>query len=271
MIGLLGTLAVAAAPVTRAEEGAGASAPCHLEIFASGTAVSVVDGRTFLLDDGRAVRLAAIEVPSLPRPDESGARTAAGAAAKAALATLVAGNQVMLKRLQAASDRYGHLVAHVFVIRNGTEHWIEQDMIAAGHARLGARVGDPACAAALRAAERPAREGKFGLWAEPYYALRRADNAAELLGTRGSFMVVEGKVASVRESGGTIYINFGRVWSRNLTVTILKRNARAFAAAGIEPKKLESRRVRARGWIEERGGPRMEAARPEQIEIVGED
>jgi len=88
------------------------------------------------------------------------------------------------------------------------------------------------------------------------------------LARRGQFTVAEGKVLSVRESGGILYINFGRVWSRNLTVTILRRNMRAFAAAGMDPKKLEGVRVRVRGWVEERGGPRIEAVRPEQIEIA---
>ena len=82
-------------------------------------------------------------------------------------------------------------------------------------------------------------------------------------------MLAEGKVWSVRESGGTIYMNFGRQWSQALTVTILKRNERMFAAAGIEPKRLENLRVRVRGWVEERNGPRIEATRPEQIEIAG--
>jgi hypothetical protein len=79
---------------------------------------------------------------------------------------------------------------------------------------------------------------------------------------------VEGKVWSVRESGGTIYINFGRRWTQALTVTISKRDESAFTAAGVEPKKLEARRVRVRGWIEERNGPRIEATRPEQIELA---
>ena len=38
--------------------------------------------------------------------------------------------------------------------------------------------------------------------------------------------------------------------------------------AGLEPKKLAGRRVRIRGWVEERGGPWVDAARPEQIEVV---
>ena len=76
---------------------------------------------------------------------------------------------------------------------------------------------------------------------------------------------------SVRESGGTIYVNFGRRWSEDFTVTIAKRNERAFTAAGLEPKSLAGRRIRVRGWIEERGGPWIEATRPEQIEVAERD
>ena len=63
-------------------------------------------------------------------------------------------------------------------------------------------------------------------------------------------------------------MNFGRRWSEALTVTILKRHERTFAAAGMAPKQLENRIVRVRGWVEERNGPRIEVVRPEQIEIA---
>jgi hypothetical protein len=89
-----------------------------------------------------------------------------------------------------------------------------------------------------------------------------------LLAEQGRFSVVAGKVASVRESGSVIYVNFGRRWSEALTVTISKRNERMFAAAGVQLKELQSRRLRVRGYIEERNGPRIEATRPEQIEIA---
>jgi endonuclease YncB( thermonuclease family) len=235
-------------------------APCPLETIGTVTPAAVIDGRTFRLEDGRAVRLAAVEPPA---PD-----TAPGSAAKFALEKLLAGNGVLLKRHAAPTDRYGHLVAQVFVILGGSEHWVQQHMIAQGQARVGTRVGDPACAKALLGAENNARTAQLGLWADPVYALRRADDAPDLRAAQGRFSVAEGKVLSVREVGSTIYVNFGRVWSRNLTVTILKRNVRAFTAAGVEPKKLENRRIRVRGWIEERGGPRIEAIHPEQIEIA---
>ena len=95
-----------------------------------------------------------------------------------------------------------------------------------------------------------------------------AENGTEILAERGHFAVVEGKVLSVRESGGTVYLNFGRRWSQALTVTILKRDERIFTAAGLTPRTLENRLVRVRGWVEERNGPRIEASRPEQIEIA---
>ena len=146
------------------------------------------------------------------------------------------------------------------------------EMLARGFARVSAHetgTGYRACADELLARERAARQAKLGLWGEePYYVVMGAESLAELLAEHGQFSVVEGKVLSVRESGGTIYMNFGRRWSQALTVTISKRNERNFAAAGIDPKRLENRRVRVRGWVEERGGPRIEASRPEQIEIA---
>jgi hypothetical protein len=89
-----------------------------------------------------------------------------------------------------------------------------------------------------------ARHAKLGLWASSYYDSLDADNPADVLAEQGHFALVEGKVVSVRESGATIYVNFGRRWSKDFTVTILKRKARNFTAAGLEPKTLAGRRVR---------------------------
>ena len=48
---------------------------CDLETVASGTVASITDGRTFVLDDGREVRLPAVEIPALPAPPASPAPT----------------------------------------------------------------------------------------------------------------------------------------------------------------------------------------------------
>ena len=213
-------------------------------------------------------RLAGIEVPLPPAPGETGARAKAGLAARTALESILAGQDVEVHRTAAAADRYGRTPALVYVIANGSRPSVAHEMLARGFARVSAHVGDRPCAGELLAQEGAARQAKLGLWSEPYYVIVGADSWAELVAERGRFAVVEGKVVSVRESGGTIYVNFGRRWSQALTVAILKRNERTFVAAGMELKKLENRRVRVRGWVEERNGPRIEATGPEQIEIA---
>jgi endonuclease YncB( thermonuclease family) len=255
----------AAAQTEGAKSAVGAARPCRYGAAQTARVESIVDGRGLRLADGREVRLAGIEVPPLPRPGDSGAADATGRAAQAALAALVAGQPVVLRNLPAKPDRYGRFPALVFA--GSDQRLVQEALLAQGRALVGVS-GDPACRAALLAAEREARRGQLGLWADPYYDLKQADNPAGILLARGRFALVEGKVVSVRESGSTIYVNFGRRWSDDFTVTILKRNERLFSASGLAPKTLGGRRVRVRGWVEERGGPWIEAIRPEQIEIA---
>lgn len=269
---LVGSALVCAAALTAPPSAhAQTAAPtCRLDDIGTGSVRQVTDGRTFTLDDGREVRLAAIETPS-PGADGLPQHSAA-ARAKEALEGLISGKTVILRRLGSpAADRYGRLLAHVFLSTEGLERSVQRDMLALGLARVAAHVGDRVCAAELLAREREARDAGRGLWADPDQAMRHAENPASILGDRGRFALVEGSVLSVRESGGTIYMNFGRRWSEDFTVTIAKRNERMFSAAGVEPKKLERARVRVRGFIEERGGPWIEASRPEQIEILGRE
>jgi endonuclease YncB( thermonuclease family) len=234
---------------------AAAQERCKLSAIGTATVAAVRDGRTLLLADGRELRLAGIEVAD---------------GSRAALQRLVAGRELRLEKLGADHDRYGRLVAFAFTgeAAQSVQQSVQQAMLEAGFARVSARVGEKACADALLGAERAARQAGRGLWADPNFAPLPAENLTRLQAERGHFALVEGKVLSVRESGSTIYVNFGRRWTRDFTVTIRRRLQRAFTTAGVEPKKLEARRIRVRGWIEQRGGPVIEAEAPEQIEFA---
>jgi endonuclease YncB( thermonuclease family) len=290
VLAILGAIA-AAMPAARAAErknpGPASSPRCTLQPFAFGTVQAVVDGRTFALADGREVRLAGIEVPPPPGPSQVASAKASATAtaedsataqspseaaldAAAALAALVSGNEVVITHAREVTDRYGRVLADALVSRDGTSVSVTKSLLAQGLARVAARPGDAVCAADLRTAERTARAAKLGVWGDPRYFPKQAENVADISAERGRFTLVEGKVVSVRESGGTIYVNFGKRWSEDFTVTILKRNERVFAAAGLEPSKLAGRRVMVRGWIEERGGPWIDAAGPEQIEVMAD-
>jgi endonuclease YncB( thermonuclease family) len=261
-ITLVAGLAVVAYPFPDRVSSAPAAPPCTLMTFAEVQAQGAVDGRTILLTDGREVRLAAIEAP----PAEEA--RAIGIAGTHALHAQVAGKSLILKHLNPRIDRYGRLVAWGFLRTQAGEENLAELLLAQGHARVAIPPGERACMGALLAAEHTARAGKLGLWGDPRYESKRAQNPGEIAAARGRFSLVEGPVLSVRESGGVIYVNFGRRWTEDFTVTILKRNERLFTAAGLAPKGLAGRRVRIRGVVEERGGPWIEATRPEQIEIL---
>jgi endonuclease YncB( thermonuclease family) len=240
---------------------------CRLDPAGTGRVAAVVDGRSFRLDDGREIRLAGIEVPFLPRAGGSDSQAGPAQASRAALEALIGGQAVELRQSEAAIDRYGRHIAHAVLGSEGARS-AAHEMLARGFAQVGTRVGERACAEELWARERLARAGRLGLWSGPFYAVLAAQSLAELKVDAGQFAIAEGRVWSVRESGATIYMNFGGRWSEALTVTISKRNERTFVAAGLDPKGLKSRRVRVRGFVEARGGTRIEAVRPEQIEIV---
>jgi len=228
----------------------------------------VIDGRSFLLADGREVRLAAIETPLTVPGDEDEVRVRAALAAKTALETLLLHRDVNLFALGSSPDRYGRLVAHAFVRTSSGEALVQHELVAAGYALVSPAVSAATCRIYLRNAETDARNGGLGLWNDPYDVVKAAADPADILAEQGRFALVQGKVMSVRESGGIVYVNFGRRWSDQFTVTILKRNEGLFAGAGLMPKALAGRNIEVRGWVEERGGPTIEVSRPEQIEVV---
>jgi endonuclease YncB( thermonuclease family) len=231
------------------------AAGCSFEVQGEGRVAAVVDVRSFRLEDGREIRLAGIEpvVAEPPRPTS-------------ALSAIVAGHNVTLRAEDDTPDRYGREAAFVFV--DGSDISVQAQLVAAGEALVAGTVSDKDCASSLNAAESAARSAKKGTWADPA-AIKNAESPGDILAGIGRFTVVEGKVLSVRQAGATTYLNFGRNWTQGFAVTISRRMISAFEAAGIGLKSLENRKVRVRGWVEARGGPRIEMLRVGQLELLG--
>jgi endonuclease YncB( thermonuclease family) len=228
-----------------------AASACSFEPQGEGRVSAVIDARTFRIDDGREVRLAGIEPAT---------------AVASALSALVVGHSVSLRGESDAPDRYGRQPAFVFVEQVATP--VQNQLLGQGEALASGTVADTACAAELLAAEAAARRARRGIWAGPA-VIKNAESPGDILAGIGQFAVVEGKVLSVRQAGAVTYINFGRRWTRDFAVTISRRMVPAFEAAGIDLKSLENKRIRVRGWIEARGGPRLEARTLGQIELAG--
>jgi endonuclease YncB( thermonuclease family) len=235
------------------------AAGCSFEPQGEGRVAAVIDARSFRLEDGREVRLAGIE-PVISQKTKAN-RTSA-------LAAVVAGHDVTLSGEDDTPDRYGRQPAFVFLDRSDIS--VQSQLLAQGEALVSATVTDKDCALLLNAAEAAARRAKLGIWADPA-AIKNAESPGDILAGIGRFTVVEGKVLSVRQAGATTYLNFGRNWTRDFAVTISRRMIPAIEAAGTALKSLENRRIRVRGWVEARGGPRIEVLRVGQIELLGEN
>ena len=118
---------------------------CKFTTIGTAKVAAVRDGRTLLLDDGRVLRLAAIEVTDDIR-----------AIGKAAPPDIRFGSPGSAPR----RDRYGRLVAFAFI--DDAQQSVQQALLEQGRARVSARVGDKACADGLLSAERAARRPGAG-------------------------------------------------------------------------------------------------------------
>lgn len=232
-------------------------AACDLDLQGTGRVAEVIDPRTIRLDDGREVRLIGIEPPATSYRNDS----------LAWLRRLLPGAQVTLHADSDTPDRYGRQPAFVFIY--GEDEPIQSRLLAQGLAFAAGDVAEADCAAGLAAAETAARTGKRGIWADPS-AIKKAENPAAILAEIGRFIIVEGKVVSARQAGATFYINFSKRWIQGFAVTISRRMMPSFSAAGLDPVALTNRRIRVRGFVTRRSGPRIEAFRPGQIELIGD-
>ena len=225
---------------------------CAFEAQDDGHVAEVIDGRSFRLSDGREIRLAGIE---LIAADDKGS----------ALAALINDKDVSLRGADDTPDRYGRQTAFVFLA--GSDMSVQAQLLAQGAALASVDVADKDCATALMAAEAEARTAKKGTWATSN-VIKNAESAADILAGIGRFVLVEGRVLSVRQAGTMTYLNFGRNWTRDFAATISRRMMPGVEFSGLTLKSLENRRIRVRGWVEAHPGPRIEVVRAGQIEVL---
>jgi endonuclease YncB( thermonuclease family) len=231
------------------------AAGCAFARQGEGRVAAIIDARSFRLEDGREIRLAGIEPVTAEKSREI-----------SALSAIVAGREVTLSGEDDTPDRYGRQPAFAFLTSSETP--VQAELLARGEALVSGDVADKDCASVLTSAEAAGRAAKKGIWTDPA-AIKNAESPGDILAGIGRFTVVEGRVLSVRQAGATTYLNFGRNWTRDFAVTISRRMLARVEAAGIVLKSLENQRIRVRGFVEARGGPRIEVLHPGQIERVG--
>ncbi|MDP1732304.1 MAG: thermonuclease family protein [Devosia sp.] len=227
----------------------------------------VTDGDTIVLDSGLVVRLIGMQAPKLPLGRDGFEPWPMAEDARFALEALVLGKGVHLAYGGEQSDRHGRALGHLY-LADAPAIWVQEAIVGQGLARVYPFPDNRACLLELMAAEGKARAMKLGIWSDPFYTVRRADQPEVLAGRSGHYELVEGRVLKSGKAGGRVFLNFGRYWKEDFTVVIDARALRLFGDSGLDPLVLEGALVRVRGWVDDRDGPRIEVTHPEQIEVL---
>lgn len=164
--------------------------------------LSVYDGDTLRLQDGRKVRLIGINTPELGRdgqPDQPLAMQATAAARR----LLKGQNPLSLQLGTQPQDHYGRVLGHIFLADGRS---LEASLLKQG---LGFAISIPpnlALRDCLNRAEHAARAANLGVWAEHYY---RPQHASTLDSRSGGFGRYRGEIsrAGTHANGNYLELN----------------------------------------------------------------
>lgn len=240
-----------------------ASAPAHGGIRCPADRIDlearvehVFDGDTVRLADDSRVRFIGINTPEHGRdgaPDEP----LAGDATEALRALLAAqGHRIGLRFDEERRDRYGRLLAHVY-LPDGRS--IDRILLERGlglHVTVPPNTRNHDCYAATEAA---AREAGRGVWAHPRY---HGIDTNELPADAAGFRVLRGTIHRVGESHDAWWLELD-----GLTLRLAKDDLAYFG--DLDPQSLHGQRLRVRGWIYRvRGEARMNLRHPDAVEYL---
>ncbi len=221
---------------------------------------AVEEASLIRLQDGRTLRLAGIEAPLLQHEE-------AAAAARRALADLLAGDALVLRPELPRRDRLGRLVAQAF--RHSDGLWLQAFLVRQGLVRVDPFSATSSGLLELLSEEELARREGRGLWSHPAYRLRTA-SPQDLLPWIGSVQVLEGRIMSAGKGRRDLYLNFGGDWQSDTTARIRRQHVSRFEKAGLTAERLSGAKVRLRGWLQSWNGPFLDLSNPLQVEILEE-
>lgn len=248
---------------------------CNLPSELSRVVAKVLSADTLLLDDGSEVVLIGAMPPV--SIDQSATIQQAFSPAEATrkhLEALVGGKAIDLAFSGRRLDRYGRHLAHVFLndpivlSQTQTRHWVQGDLIASGLARAYTLPGNTACIDDLLLQENHARANQTGNWGSGIFQDRNAHDPRELARFRDTFQTLEGRIDHTAKVRGHQVFDFTPTGRTGFSVWIAPPPGTRRKSTAIVAESLAGKRVRVRGWLEQRRGSRLTLDDLSQIEIL---
>lgn len=216
--------------------------------------VSVFDGDTVKLEDGRKVRLLGINTPEVRHRNQAG--EAGGEQAKNWLKHKLSQQKVRLVTDVEATDKYNRVLAHLFT--EDKTH-LNLELVEQGLASANIHPPNLKFADELAAAEHRAERASKGIWGKPEYA----PVAVEQLGEDGhsGWTRIRGKVNAIRSSRKYVYMELSNLFK--------VRIAKGTLALFPDIDSYRGKKVEARGWLNKnRGGWVMQTLHPTALKTL---
>lgn len=250
----------------------------------------VINAKNVQLEGGQIVRLASLQAPNLADVTEEGESRQGeplAADAKTALEKLLSGKKLYMLSVGKTNeqgrslDRKGRWVAHAYSVTPHEDKkepdtvWIQEAMLSQGWGMTyvfedSCETGEKKKALSpcfeikqMLKTEDEARKAGRGIWADPYYRIVDTESVQDRV---GRFTLVEGVVKEVMMKKGIAYLNFGADWKADFTLTVDREHLKDFDANALLA--LQGKKVRARGWVQEKNGPMIELVHPLQMETL---
>lgn len=253
---------LAVAMLASADANAQTADPCLPRTGQTIRIVAVSERGEMLLSDERLARLPGLDlgVDTLPGP--------VWARHLVALRSEIAGTEFLVDAGQGLLDRWGRIAVHAR--RGDASGSLHGRLVSSGLARVLPSDANEACQRHLLGLERVARREKLGIWREPALRVIPARETDAIRAQHGRYALVEGRVVSVNVRPQRTYINYGRFFNRDFSVTVARRQRIILEKAGISLSSLKDKVVRARGIVGGRVAPQIDIVSPAQIEVVEE-
>lgn len=225
--------------------------------------INVIDPQTLQLHDGRFVRLSGLDFPDL-NVHEAGDFSLT---AMKILQDMLVNQGVNLYQTKKDDtgrlNRMGQHIAHIERTADGA--WVQGTLIGLGLARVRTTQRTPEMAEAMYALEKQARNSGAGIWGDERYKVITPEEAGNHL---DSMQIVEGHIEATALNNNRLFLNFGKDWRSDFTVSIAPSDKRLFSKIGLDPLSWGGKRVRVRGWVREYNGPYIEINHPQAIELL---
>jgi len=223
----------------------------------------VVDGDTVVLSTGAEVRYVGIDTVETRRRQGGvwvDVDEPFGDEARRVNEELVLGYPIRVEFDAERRDKYGRVLAYVWVGKGGAEKMVQEELLRRGLAFLYTFPPNVKYVDRLKSAQDEARRAKRGLWSTDMVI--RAQDAVNHTGER---KMVRGAVRSAEATPKTL-----RLIMDDFRVVIFVRDVGLFLAEGVHPEKdYVGKDIRAFGLIKEyKGHVEMIVSHPWQVDII---